>query len=155
MRASGLTSAPTRFSAPATSTPIALRPARPCAAAVRIAPDHLRLRRADGPYPALMRITVVGAGHVGRTLVEALHEEHELVVIDVDAARLAALADAYDVRTIQGDATKREVLRRAGIKRCDLMIACCSREEANLVSAIMVKQMSGAKTVARTTSMEL
>ena len=52
-----------------------------------------------------MKIIVLGAGHIGRALVEALHEEHELTVIDIDADRLAALADRYDVRTVQGDGT--------------------------------------------------
>ena len=102
-----------------------------------------------------MKIIVLGAGHVGRTIVDALHEEHELAVIDVDTARLAALADRYDVRTIQGDGTTRKIVQKAGVEEADLLIACSPREEANLVCAILVKRLSRAKTVVRTTSMEL
>ena len=44
-----------------------------------------------------MRIVVLGAGHVGRALLDALHEDHEITVIDVAADRLAALSDRFDV----------------------------------------------------------
>ena len=102
-----------------------------------------------------MKIIVLGGGHVGRTLVDALHEEHQLTVIDVDTARLSALADRYDVRTVHGDGTTRKVVQRAGGDEADLLVACSPREEANLVCAILVKRLCGAKTVVRTTSMEL
>jgi trk system potassium uptake protein TrkA len=102
-----------------------------------------------------MKIIVLGAGHVGRTVVEALHEEHELTVIDVDQARLRAFADRFDVRTVQGDGSTRGVVRKAGVDAADLLLACSPREGANLVCAILVKRLSQAKTVVRTTSVEL
>ena len=102
-----------------------------------------------------MKVIVLGAGHVGQTVVDALHEEHELAVIDVDTVRLVALADRYDVRTVQGDGTTRKIVQKADVDRADLLIACSPREEANLVCAILVKRLSRAKTVVRTTSMEL
>jgi trk/ktr system potassium uptake protein len=55
-----------------------------------------------------MKVIVLGAGHVGRAVVEALFEEHDLTVIDVDTRRLAEFADRYDVRAVQGTG------RRAG-----------------------------------------
>ena len=102
-----------------------------------------------------MKIIVLGAGHVGRTLVDALHREHEVTVIDVDGARLEAFADAYDVRTVQGDGATRRVVRQAGVDQADLLLACSPREGANLVCAILAKRLSDAKTVVRTTSVEL
>ena len=102
-----------------------------------------------------MKIIVLGAGHVGRTLVDALHTQHQLTVVDTDARRLASVAQRYDVRTVQGDGTTRRVVRKAGCEDADLLMACSSREEANLVCAILVKRLSDAKTVVRTTSMEL
>jgi trk system potassium uptake protein len=102
-----------------------------------------------------MRVIVLGAGHVGRAVVEALYQEHDLTVIDVDTRCLAEFADRYDVRTVQGDGTTRGVVRKAGVEDADLLIACGPREEANLVCAILAKRLSRAKTVARTTSMEL
>ena len=101
-----------------------------------------------------MRIVVLGAGHVGRAIVDALYEEHEITVIDTNADRLTMLADRYDVRTVEGNGTTKKVIREAGIAQCSLFIASTSREEANLVSAMMVKKLSGSRVVVRTTSVE-
>lgn len=101
-----------------------------------------------------MRIIVLGAGHVGRAIVDALYEEHEVTVVDIDADRLQALADRYDVRTVEGNGTTKRVIAEAGIQECSLFIASTSREEANLVSAMMVKKLSRAMVVVRTTSVE-
>ncbi len=101
-----------------------------------------------------MKIMVLGAGDVGRTVVEALHDEHEVTVIDIDQEWLAALSDRYDVRTIEGNGTTREVLRKAGVGETSLLIACTAREESNLVCAMLVKRLSEARTIVRTTSME-
>ena len=76
-----------------------------------------------------MRIVVLGAGHVGRAIVDALYEEHEITVIDTNADRLTVLADRYDVRTVEGNGTTKRVIREAGIQNCSLFIASTSREE--------------------------
>jgi trk system potassium uptake protein TrkA len=99
-----------------------------------------------------MRIIVLGAGHVAQALIEALHEEHDVTVIDVDPRRLAALADRFDVRAVEGDGTSKHVVRKAGAEGCDLFVGCSPREEANLVCAMLVKRLSGAQTIIRTTS---
>jgi trk system potassium uptake protein len=102
-----------------------------------------------------MRVIVLGAGHVGQTLVQALHEQHDISVIGVDARHLALLSDRYDVRTVLGDGTTRKVLQRAGVEQTDLLIACSPREEANLIAAILAKRLAGVTTVIRATSVEL
>jgi trk system potassium uptake protein TrkA len=101
-----------------------------------------------------MRIVVLGAGHVGRAIVDALYQEHDMTVIDTDPERLAAVADRYDVRVVEGNGTTKRVIREAGVQECSLFIASTSREEANLVSAMMVKKLSRAMVVVRTTSVE-
>jgi len=101
-----------------------------------------------------MRIVVLGAGHVGRAIVDALYQENDVTVIDTNADRLTALADRYDVRTVEGNGTTKRVIREAGIQNCSLFIASTSREEANLVSAMLVKKLSGSRVVVRTTSVE-
>jgi trk/ktr system potassium uptake protein len=99
-----------------------------------------------------MQVIVLGAGNVGRALVDALHDEHDVTVIDTDARALAALADRYDVRTVEGDGTSKEVVRKADVERADLFVGCSPREEANLISAMVVKRLSRAQTIIRTTS---
>jgi trk system potassium uptake protein len=99
-----------------------------------------------------MKVIVLGAAHIGRALVEALHEEHEITVIDIDAERLAALSARYDVRTVEGDGTTERIIRKAIGEGADLFIGCSPREEANLVGAMLAKRLSGAQTIVRTTS---
>ena len=101
-----------------------------------------------------MKIVVLGAGNVGRAVVKALYEEHDVTVIDLDGTRLAMLSELYDVRTVEGNGTTRDVLRDAGVKDAKLLIACSSREEANLVCAMLVKRLSSALAIVRTTSAE-
>jgi trk system potassium uptake protein TrkA len=101
-----------------------------------------------------MRIIVLGAGHVGQAIVAALYEQHEVTVIDTDADRLQTLADRFDVRVVEGNGTTKRVIAEAGIEQCSLFIASTSREEANLVSAMLVKRLSRAMVVVRTTTAE-
>ena len=101
-----------------------------------------------------MKVIVLGAGHVGRAVVDALHDEHELTVIDTDADRLSALADRYDVRTVEGNGTTKRVMREAGIEDAGLLIACSPREDANLVSAMLARKLSPARVIVRTSSPE-
>jgi trk/ktr system potassium uptake protein len=102
-----------------------------------------------------MRITIIGAGQVGSTIVESLHGDHELTVIDLDPGRLAALSYRYDLVTFEGDCTSRRVLEDAGVARADLVIAATSRDETNLVSAMFSKRLATrTTTIMRTSSVE-
>ena len=102
-----------------------------------------------------MRIIVLGAGNVGRTVVDALYQEHEITVIDIDERRLQQLSDRYDVRTVEGNGTTKRVMRDAGIETAGLLIACSPREEANLVSAMLARKLSKtARVIVRTSSVE-
>ncbi len=85
-----------------------------------------------------------GRGPRGRAI-DALYQENDVTVIDTNADRLTALADRYDVRTVEGNGTTKRVIREAGIQNCSLFIASTSREEANLVSAMLVKKLSGSR----------
>jgi trk system potassium uptake protein TrkA len=89
-----------------------------------------------------VKIFVIGAGQVGATIVQALHDEHELTVFDLDGERLAAISQRYDVATVEGNGASRRVLSAAGIAQADLLIACTSRDEANIVSAMISKACS-------------
>lgn len=102
-----------------------------------------------------MRIIVLGAGHVGVTVVAALVEEHDLTVVDLDPARLVALSNSFDVVTLEGNGASRAVLVDAGIAEADLLIASTARDEANLVAAMFARRLaSQVKTLVRTTDVE-
>ncbi len=102
-----------------------------------------------------MKIFLIGAGQVGTTIVQALHDEHDLTVFDLDPARLTPLSNRYDVATVEGNGASRRILSEAGIVSADLLIACTSRDEANLVSAMIAKAVAPRiTTIARTTNPE-
>jgi trk/ktr system potassium uptake protein len=102
-----------------------------------------------------VRVFLIGAGQVGTTIVEALHEEHEITVLDTEASRLQALAGRFDVAIFEGDGTSRKDLAAAGIGTTDLVIACTSRDEVNLVAGMFARrEAEGATTVIRTSSTE-
>ena len=102
-----------------------------------------------------MRVFLIGAGQVGSTIVEALHEEHEITVLDTEPARLQAVSARFDVAVFEGDGTSRKDLAAAGIHSADLVIACTSRDEVNLVAGMFARrEAEGATTVIRTSSNE-
>jgi trk system potassium uptake protein TrkA len=102
-----------------------------------------------------VRVFVIGAGQVGTTIVEALHEEHEITVLDTEGMRLQALTSRFDVAVYEGDGTSRKHLRAAGVAGSDLVIACTSRDEVNLVVGMFARrEAESATTVIRTSSIE-
>jgi trk system potassium uptake protein TrkA len=101
-----------------------------------------------------MKIIVLGAGQVGTTIVEALHTEHDVTVIDQDEGRLRSLSYAYDVGSVEGNGATRRTLQDAGIASADLMIACTSRDEINLVAGMLAKKLADAQTIVRTSNPE-
>ena len=102
-----------------------------------------------------MRIVIIGAGQVGSTVVEALHGEHDLTVVDVVRERLEPLAYRFDVRTIEANGASRRAIRDAGVGQADLFIACTSRDEVNLVACSFARvEAPRATTVIRTSNVE-
>jgi trk/ktr system potassium uptake protein len=102
-----------------------------------------------------VNVFVIGAGQVGFAIVEALHADHELTVLDTEPSRLAAFAERYDVATFEGDGTSRQDLVRAGVQTADLVIACTSRDEVNLVAGMFARaEAKKATTVIRTSNVE-
>jgi trk system potassium uptake protein TrkA len=102
-----------------------------------------------------VRVFLIGAGQVGTTIVEALHDEHEITVIDTEASRLQALTARFDVAVFEGDGTSRKDLAAGGAASADLVIACTSRDEANLVAGMFARrEAEHATTVIRTSSTE-
>jgi len=102
-----------------------------------------------------VQVFLIGAGQVGTTIVEALHEDHEITVLDTETSRLQALTARFDVAVFEGDGTSRNDIAAAGIGAADLVIACTSRDEVNLVAGMFARrETERATTVIRTSSTE-
>ena len=102
-----------------------------------------------------MKIVIAGAGDMGTHLAKMLSgNDHDITVVDVDAKALAEVDSLVDVVTVEGDTTQFSVLRKAGVRKCDLFIAVRSVENDNILSAVVAKQMGAKKTIARVDSSE-
>ena len=102
-----------------------------------------------------MRVFVIGAGLVGAMVVEALHTDHDVTVVDLEPASLKPLAQRFDVATVAASAVSGRELASAGIANSDLVIACTSRDEANLVAGTFAHTAApNATTIVRTSSAE-
>jgi trk system potassium uptake protein TrkA len=76
-----------------------------------------------------MRILIIGGGQVGYGLSQALAARHEVVVVD-----RRPTADRFGWMSVRGGGTSRDTLRRAGIERADVFIACTGLDEVNIVA---------------------
>ena len=97
-----------------------------------------------------MKIVISGVGEMGSHLARMLSGSgHEITVIDSDPKLLNEVDNLADLITIEGDTTAFAVLRKAGVRRCDLFIAVNHDENQNILAAIMAKQLGAKKSIAR------
>ena len=102
-----------------------------------------------------MKIVIAGAGDMGTHLAKMLSGNgHDLTVVDVESKALAEMSNLVDVVTVEGDTTQFSVLRKSGVRKCDLFIAVRSVENDNILSAVMAKQLGAKKAIARVDSNE-
>jgi voltage-gated potassium channel len=90
-------------------------------------------------------VVVIGYGTKGRSAVETLVSNgvrKESIVI-VDPGQIA-LGDAHadGIAVVTGDATRREVLRRAGVERARQVIVTTDRDDSTVLCALNVRQLN-------------
>ncbi len=103
-----------------------------------------------------MHVVIVGAGEVGGYLAERLGAEGvDVVVIETDTGRAAALAAELDIQVINGSGTHPSVLKEAGVERASLLAAVTQVDEVNLVSCMLAKEHGVKTTVVRVEADEL
>ena len=90
-------------------------------------------------------VVVVGYGTKGRSAIDTLvnngHDKEGIVVVDPDTAAIQeATADGMTV--VIGDATRREVLRRAGVADADQVIITTNRDDSNVLAILTVRQLN-------------
>lgn len=97
-----------------------------------------------------MNLVVIGAGKVGETLIKYLiKENHDIVLVDIDNAKVETIVNRYDVKGIQGGCLERGVLLNAGVDHADFFVACTSRDEVNILCCVLAKKLGAKRTIAR------
>lgn len=97
-----------------------------------------------------MRIVIVGNGKVGSTLAEQLSGEgHDITVIDKSQKNIDNTLNSLDVMGVCGNGASYRVLLEADVPKADLLIACTSQDEINLLCCLVGKKLGAGNTIAR------
>ena len=83
-----------------------------------------------------MKILILGAGQVGRTVARhfSREEANDVTVVDNDEDVLRDLQDRLDVHTVAGNAAFPTVLQAAGAGEADLLVALTNSDEVNMMA---------------------
>ena len=82
-----------------------------------------------------MRVIICGAGRVGYGLAERLSQERNTVtVIDTSPDLIRQITNELDVRGVVGHGSHPDVLVRAGVRDCDMIIAVTYADEVNMMA---------------------
>ncbi|MBP5260960.1 MAG: Trk system potassium transporter TrkA [Clostridiales bacterium] len=97
-----------------------------------------------------LKIIIVGAGKIARTIVAQLVDEgHDLTIVDISSSVVEEFTQAYDCMGVVGNGATYATLKEAGIETADLFIAVTASDELNLLCCTIAKQFGDAATIAR------
>ena len=97
-----------------------------------------------------MKIVIIGDGKVGHKLTTQLSEEdYDITLIDQNAGKLKAALNNLDIFCINGNGADAEVLKQADVPHADIVIACTSTDEMNMISCLLAKRLGAKHTIAR------
>ena len=94
-----------------------------------------------------MYIVIAGLSDIGKNLAELLvKERNEVLVIERDSVKCAAIAEGSDVMVITGDASQKSTLEEARIRNAHAFVAAAGDDSENLMLCMIAKEI-GVKTV--------
>ena len=97
-----------------------------------------------------MKIVIIGDGKVGYKLARQLSvENYDVVMIDSNEKKLKYAVDRLDIACVIGDAADAEVQKQADVPHADLVIACTSEDECNMLSCLIARRLGARHTIAR------
>ena len=101
-----------------------------------------------------MHIIIIGGGAIGYPLAKALGPAHDVFVVDSDPLVGERFADA-DVEFVAGSGANPDVLRRAGVARCELLVASAQLDEINIVACALGSKLGARRTICFATREDL
>lgn len=104
-----------------------------------------------------MRVVIVGAGAMGRQVLQDLSEAggHEIVVVESDASVADELADAFDALVLHGDGTDPGILGKARLDDADAIVATTGSDPMNTVVGLLAHRAGVERIVVRLASNSL
>jgi trk system potassium uptake protein len=95
-----------------------------------------------------MYVIIAGCRKVGSSLaLDLAQENHDVVVIDADPARLNALGAGFNGVTIVGLPIDEDVLRSAGVEQADALAAVTDDDNMNIMVSQVAKEIFRVPTV--------
>jgi trk system potassium uptake protein TrkA len=95
-----------------------------------------------------MNVVIMGSGRVASELATLLDREgHGVVVIDVEVSQFGRLPATFGGKTLVGDATDEELLRKSGLATADAFIALTRDDDRNAMAAQIAKHIFGVRKV--------
>ncbi len=103
-----------------------------------------------------MRITIIGAGILGKDLASTLcNDKHDVIIIDNQAEKLDTLRDHLDVMTYNGNGATSQTLKRVEAHQSDLLIAATGSESTNIIACQIAQKLGVTNTICRLSSHDL
>jgi len=101
------------------------------------------LRRMDRP---VRRVILAGGGNIGLRLARSLERHMHVKIIERSPDRAAQLSEQLDRSIVLvGDVADQELLQEEGIDTTDVFVAITNDDEANILSAMLAKQLGARK----------
>jgi trk system potassium uptake protein TrkA len=83
-------------------------------------------------------ILVIGGGEIGQFIADKLiQEKKEVVIIEKDEHVLDEISESLDAKFVVGNGAAPQVLREAGLKNAEMVIAVTDSDEVNLLATIL------------------
>jgi len=103
-----------------------------------------------------MRITIIGAGILGKDLASTLcNDHHDVVIIDKQPNKLDILREHLDVMTCHGNGASAHVLKQVEVEQTDLFIAVTGDEPTNILACQLAGKFGVKNSICRLSSEEL
>lgn len=104
------------------------------------------LRKLDDP---VRRVIIAGGGNIGFRLAKTLERTNQVKLIERDRATARQISEQLGKTIVlTGDAADRDLLLEENIENTDVFVSVTNAEEANILSAMLAKQLGAKKTMA-------
>ena len=95
-----------------------------------------------------MNVIIIGCGRVGSTLARLMFMDgHNVTVVDMLSESFRRLGSRFKGQRIIGNGNDEDVLKRAGIEKCDVFVAVTQGDNRNIMAAQIAKQIYGVSKV--------
>jgi len=89
-----------------------------------------------------MQIIIVGAGRIGRYIIQfATEDKHEVFVIEKNEDLAKEIAKTFDCKVVVADATFADSLKEAEADDADVLIATTNDDAVNMLAAMVGKEL--------------